>query len=343
MKFRRDKEIQYKENNDHISSCKKLETLKKQIHVDKPSFKQWVRKKQFENKIKKNLIMKALKNKYESELLKEQDREEKYTENAKRIREWETQKIYEYNKKIVDKRAIKIEKEQIENMKRKEAEDKYREWLKNNMIKLKEEKKKLKQKRLKELEEKKKKEEKEEEIKQKSKENFKKWLKNKKKQNNPQSARIQHPIKSKKPIMLAYSPNRKHGKDNSFYANTSSFDDTPESSISDRHYVRQISSKPNIYHNPEEFSSITDRKNNKRNVEDYSIENFANDGLDDSEDQHIVENKEGIITDEDEKDNYYNDIESEEKEGDIEGMEEFDSDDYEEYDSSYKKEGNLSF
>ena len=172
MKLRREKEIQNKEINEHALSYAKLETLKKQANSDKTSYVQWMRKKQFESKVKKNLMMKALKNKYENDLLEEQDREEKYSKNMKKIKVWETQKMYEYNRKMLDDKANKIEKEQMEIHKRKEAEDHYKEWLKNNMVKLKEEKKIQKQKKLKELEEKRKKEEKEAQIKQKSEENF---------------------------------------------------------------------------------------------------------------------------------------------------------------------------
>lgn len=305
MKFRRDKEA-----NVH-SETAKVEMLKKQTS-EKPTFEEWMRKKQFEMKIKKSLMMRALKNKYENDLLVEQDREEKFSEKRKRLRGWEAHKMCEINKKVLGNKALQIEKEHMTLIKRKEAEDHYREWLKGNMVKLKEEKKKKKLEKLKEKEEKMRKTQAEELLRQKTEENFKTWLKSKKKQpvRHPPNPR---PIKVKKPIMLAYSPNKKHLKEPSFTDEISSFNKTPDSSLSDHNYIRQVSSKPKLYPANDELSSINLNKPGKSPSEISSSGDY---------DEEVIEDYEEDLN----QDNY-----------------EYEDASEEDYDSSFEQAGHLSF
>ncbi|OMJ87512.1 hypothetical protein SteCoe_10766 [Stentor coeruleus] len=320
MKSRRDHESTYKDQTENLMSCSEADTRKKPTLNDKATFKKWVKKKNFESRFKKALMMQALKRKYENDLLEEQDREEKKSENRKRMNEWENQKLYEIAKKQYDIKVQKSIQEQEKESKRKYAEEHYREWLKRNMVKLKEEKKQRKIQQQKEIEEKKKKEEQEMLLKQKTEENFKKWLKSKKVKGQKKSLVVQKPIKVKKPIMLAYSPNRKIKKDkHSFHGDLSSFNDTPASStVSDREYVRKISSKPNLYGN---FVDLSDEKDKDKHLDEYS-EDFDN--PDDEDDDDEGQESEDEISDE------YEDEDSE-------GQNEYSSGSYE------KKVGNLSF
>lgn len=325
MKSRRDRESIYKDQAENLMSCSEADTRKKPMVNDKAPFKKWVKKKNFESRFKKALMMQALKRKYENDLLEEQDREEKQSENRKRMHEWENQKMYEIAKKQYDEKVQKSKQEQEKEIKRKDAEEHYREWLKRNMVKLKEEKKQRKLQQLKESEEKRKKEEQEMLLRQKTEENFKKWLKSKKTRGQKRSSVVQKPIKVKKPIMLAYSPNRKIKKDkHSFHGDLSSFNDTPASStVSDREYVRKISSKPNLYGN---FVDLSDEKDKDKHLDEYS-EDFDNPDDEDDDDD------EGQHSEDEEEDDNSDEYENE------------DSDEQSEYSSgSYeKKAGNLSF
>ena len=344
LKFRRDKEMVSKDNNNHAASCSNTQTIKKHSSSEKPSYEEWVRKKQFETKIKKSLMMRALKNKYENDLLVEQDREEKDSEKRKRLREWEAQKIFEMNRKVLDERTVKMERDHQRQMKRKEAEDHYREWLKGNMVKLKEEKKSNKLKKIKEQEERKKKEEADALFKQKVEENFKKWLKSKKKR-NIEYPHAQRQVRIKKPIMLAYSPNKKHLKDNSYHVEVSSFNGSQGSSISEREYVRQISSKPKLYQKYDDLSSIKLSKLNKE-IRESSSGDYEEE-IDHDEYQHHAKEGEQEEDDDEEYDEEYEEYEEdeeeeEEEEGEDEGEEEV-TDEYEDYDSSFEHAGHLSF
>jgi hypothetical protein len=315
--------------SDHTVSCSQIETLKKEPNPDKTPFEQWMRKKEFENKVKQSLMMRALKSKYENDLLEEQDREEKNSENAKKIKEWETQKIYEYNKKLLDEKTWKIEKEHMEQLKRKEAEEHYREWLKNNMIKLKQEKKVNKLKKLKDLEEKKKKEEQEAILKKKTEENFRKWIASKKKKNNVQASHPHNFVKVKKPVMLAYSPNRKYPKEKSYQVDSISLNDTPQSSVSERKYLRQVSSKPNLHQNYD--SSSIKIGNKKEIVENSSNENYDPDYEEESQQEESQEESGEENQEESGEENQEENEEVNEESSEV-------------YESSYNQQGgNLSF
>ena len=346
LKFRRDKEIVSKGSNDQGLSSTNPHNIKKQTSGEKPSYEEWVRKKQFETKIKKSLMMRALKNKYENDLLVEQDKEEKDSEKRKRLREWEAHKMYETSRKVLGERTSKIEKEHQRQIKRKEAEDHYREWLKGNMTKLKEEKKLNKLKKIKEQEEKKKKEEADALFKQKAEENFKKWLKSKKKITTPRS-RNQRKIKIKKPIMLAYSPNKKHLKDSSYRLEVGSFNGSEGSSISERDYVRQISSKPKLYQKYDDLSSIKLSQLNKDVVEsssgDYEedIEHNEYQHYEEEDEEDDEEGEEEEKEEEEEEEDEEEEYEDEDEEEDEEGIEDYQ--DYQDSDSGFDHVGHLSF
>ena len=226
-----------------------------QVTQKKPkicSYSNWVKRKKFEERYKYALMMQALKDKHEKELLEQQEKDEKISENTKKIRNWEQQKIIEIMRNKQIKKYKQHEIEVMKQQKRKEAEDNYKQWLRNNMVKLKEEKKQKRLENLKKLQQEKEKEEKAEEIKKQTAENFRKWVKEKKKAKKPSKTSTKNQIKLKKPIMLAYSPNRKPTKEgSSFHEISSQSSETGK----DRDYIRKVSSKPNIFNNLNDLSS----------------------------------------------------------------------------------------
>jgi hypothetical protein len=122
-------------------------------------------------------------------------------------------------------------------------------------------------------------------LKQKIEENFRKWLKTKKKRRIVQSPHVKNKVKIKKPVMLAYSPNRKSKKESKYQTNLSSYNDTPASSISDNQYVRQISSKPKLYTNYTDLSSISNQRKIIKDESSQNSENYDNDVFEDEEDE----------------------------------------------------------
>lgn len=249
LQLRQQKQAVQTDENPGSSS----QTVKK-TQKDLNSYTEWIRRKKFEEKYKHALMMRALKNKYEKELLQKQEEEEKKSENFKKIKKWEHQKI---SQNVRKKKNLKYSKHEIEMKKeqqKRDAEDNYKEWLRKNMLKLKEEKRKNRLEKQKEAQEQKLKEEKAEELKKKTQENFRKWLKDKKKFRKNRKSKVKTQIKLKKPIMLAYSPNRKLANDNGSYHDLSS-GEMEESSTSENNYVRKVSAKPNLFNNFNDLSS----------------------------------------------------------------------------------------
>ena len=101
----------------------------------KISYQEWKRKKETEDRIKRNLKMKVLREYYEETLMKEQNDEEKIVEGKKHVRQWLKHKIHQSKRRVKALRREKIIQEEIQKEKEQKAKENYRNWLKEKMIK----------------------------------------------------------------------------------------------------------------------------------------------------------------------------------------------------------------
>ena len=178
----------------------------------KISYQEWKRKKETEDRIKRNLKMKVLREYYEETLMKEQNDEEKIVEGKKHVRQWLKHKIHQSKRRVKALRREKIIQEEIQKEKEQKAKENYRNWLKEKMIKENEEhilRNELNKKKRVDMQKEK---EREIELKLQSEQAFQEWLHRKSKSNSKyntsrlESSRRSY-TRSRKPLKQLSSQN----------------------------------------------------------------------------------------------------------------------------------------
>lgn len=185
----------------------------------KMSYEEWKRKKATEERLKKRLLVDALQYEYEKKIIEEEQVRQKQESSSKKIREWDIRKKLETGRKAQEEAATQAKMKEEENRRKEAAEMKFKEWLKDNVSKLKSDKRKEREEK-KQQERLKKKYERELELKKRRSEiEFQLWVEKKNKEEEEREEiqqmesidRIYEP-KRKKHIILAYSPNKHRNK-----------------------------------------------------------------------------------------------------------------------------------
>ncbi|CAG9326211.1 unnamed protein product [Blepharisma stoltei] len=208
----------------------RLENAAKTMKTSEISFEDWKRRKAAEERLKKKLLVQALEIEYEEKLLEAEDKEVKKIESYKQVRNWERNKSKEEKVKKSEKNKAKADEESAKRKKIEESSKVYREWLKNNLIKLREKKIKEREEKKKIYEEKRKKEMEQMQRKMKAEEEYNAWLTRKSlsKNSTQRYESSEEFYQIKKPILMAYSPNRKSTPGDQFIDSFSDFSDSPQ-------------------------------------------------------------------------------------------------------------------
>ena len=106
----------------------------------KMTYQEWKRKKDTEDRIRRNLKMKFLRNYYEETLVKEQNDEERHLEGKKKVREWMLQKYKESKGSGKGQVHDKSANEELEREKIQKTDENYRNWLREKLGKANQEK-----------------------------------------------------------------------------------------------------------------------------------------------------------------------------------------------------------
>lgn len=170
---------EFKENSQLLNNSDfMIKKLKQKINEQPKGipYDYWLLQKEAEDRMKGRLKLKIMQSQYESQLMKEQTDEEKHLENQLKVRKWLRSKQKEERKR---KKSVKKEKglkEQIEKDKEAKAQEGYRNWLKEKMIRESEEskmRKKVRKEERKKLQEEK---ERQIELKLQSEQAYEEWL-----------------------------------------------------------------------------------------------------------------------------------------------------------------------
>ncbi|OMJ68360.1 hypothetical protein SteCoe_34217 [Stentor coeruleus] len=196
------------------TSCKSLHVtdrfFRESSSTPKLTFDQWLERKSFLLKLNKKAEKKL---KLEEEQKKKQEEEKKYHKlilSKEKVKEWEKVKILQSSS--TEKTRLKAVTSHASTLKKKKniAKEKYHEWLISSLQNLKKLKVNEKNEKLK-LEEEKRLKEVEKKLKdEKALQAYNQWLEKKTQfQNKPKPKTAKKLLKTKKIIMLAYSPNRR--------------------------------------------------------------------------------------------------------------------------------------
>ena len=174
------------------------------------NFEDWKRKKEAEMRLKTKLIEDAIQEEVQKRIDQEEDRQHKIEESQRKTEEWTRQKDLEAKLRYQENEQRRLESEQLADERKRQGEDQFKKWLKENFLKLRESKhqEKVTQKteQLKAAERLRQEEERRWQCEQ----QFQQWLHRKNAQMNCSTGSVvSKPGRTKKPIMLAYSPNRK--------------------------------------------------------------------------------------------------------------------------------------
>lgn len=196
------------------TSCKSLHVtdrfFRESESTPKLTFDQWLERKSFLLKLNKKAEKKL---KLEEAQKKKQEEEKKYHKlilSKEKVKEWEKFKILQSSS--TEKIRLKAATAHASTLKKKKniAKEKYHEWLMSSLQKLKKLKVNEKKEKLKLEEEKRLKEEEKKLKDEKALQAFNQWLEKKSRfQNKPKQKTAKKSLKTKKIIMLAYSPNRR--------------------------------------------------------------------------------------------------------------------------------------
>ena len=84
LQTRQQRQTTQKESNANPATSSQVTQKKAKIC----SYSSWIKRKKFQERYKYALMMQALKDKHEKELLEQQEKDEKNSENTKKIRNW---------------------------------------------------------------------------------------------------------------------------------------------------------------------------------------------------------------------------------------------------------------
>ncbi|CAG9318388.1 unnamed protein product [Blepharisma stoltei] len=177
--------------------------------IRKLEYDEWLQKKQLEKSLKQKLINDALYKEREQEINELNNKIKKHNESIIKTRQWEKQKIKEQRKKQKEKQEETRLIEEINTKKKIEAKNHYKEWLMDNLRKLKQERKKKREEKKQKNEELKKIEEEKWERKRIAEKAYKKWLFQKSVTQSFHPSQSSQNTRLRKTPMLAYSPNKK--------------------------------------------------------------------------------------------------------------------------------------
>ncbi|CAG9328606.1 unnamed protein product [Blepharisma stoltei] len=186
----------------------KLEASEKQNPGRKLDYENWKRKKDAEGRLKKKLTSEVLGIEKEQEIIEINEKMTHEAESSKKVKEWARAKRKEERQKRREKLIQEKIVEESKNKKREEANAHYREWLRDSLMKLKEQKKRERAERKTKAALEREIERQKEENKIKAELAYQEWLINKLSKTEPNTPEIYPEPKIKKPTMLAYSPNK---------------------------------------------------------------------------------------------------------------------------------------
>ena len=180
-------------------------TQSPQLHFD-----EWKRKKEAEIRLKKKLIDDAAQEEAQKRIEQAEAQERRIEESQRKAVEWEAQKRQEAKQRELEVQAKQHKEEEHKERQKTNAEEQFKTWLRGNFMKLKEtkrmEKAELRTEALRAAE----RQRLDEERKWQCEQQFQDWVRRKTSQMNRSiSSVISKADKPKKPIMLAYSPNRR--------------------------------------------------------------------------------------------------------------------------------------
>ena len=186
-----------------------LQKLNTQTQPKNLSFEEWKRRKDTEDRIRKKLIIQAIEEKYEQKF-KEANEHYLMQEKAQQsVVEWHYRKMKEAQQKKKESMFSQTTQLKQQEDKKRVASEEYKYWLLKSLKNLKQQQKQQKQQKKKEKQLKAQQAKLAEERKQEAQQAFKEWLKHKNRHQTSRSKRSSRQTRPKKPVMLAYSPNRR--------------------------------------------------------------------------------------------------------------------------------------
>lgn len=180
-------------------------------HTKRVSFEEWRRRKEAEAKLRKHLGDEVVKEVQEKNQAKAEEQQAKKTTSQQLVDEWREKKRKDDADKKLKLQNEKQQKHEAERIRREEANVKYREWLRDNYIKLQEGKRLESEAKQRNRQKQHEEAAHAEDRRRLAEATFLKWLKSK--QQNPPQPPKKSPRETHKsphlPFLLAYSPNRK--------------------------------------------------------------------------------------------------------------------------------------
>lgn len=174
------------------------------------NFDDWKRKKEAEIRLKRKLIDDAAQEEAQKRIEETEAQERRIEESQRKAAQWEAQKRQEAKQRELETQAVQRKEKEKKGQKQAKAEEQFKTWLRENFTKLKEKKRMEKAEQRTEAMRAAEKQRLEEERKWQCEQQFQDWLRRKAAQmSRSVSSVISKPEKPKKPIMLAYSPNRR--------------------------------------------------------------------------------------------------------------------------------------
>ena len=239
--------------NDAQFSKQLFDKLSKTVpgtHSPQLKFDEWKRKKEAEMRLKTKLIEDAIQQEVQKRIAEDEVRERHTEESQQKIAEWNYQKQIEAKRKALKQEENRRAEQEHKDKQKAKAEEQFKEWLRDNFMKLKEQKRMEKAEHRSEELRAVERQRLEEERKWLCEQQFQAWVRRKASvmNNRSTSSMLSKPSKAKKPIMLAYSPNRRlktssspTSMDNPSKYTTSEIDVIPEPSSTEEVKTSQSS------------------------------------------------------------------------------------------------------